>query len=63
MVNWVKCTAWNDGADVWVNFGNAVTIQRDDTKQLTTLTFIGSEKTVTIKESVEQLTKNGFKNA
>ena len=63
MPNWVKCTSWNGNSSIWVNFDNAVTIQRDDMKQLTTVAFIGSESTAIVKESIEQLTNNGFKNA
>ncbi|MCC8957860.1 hypothetical protein H8B02_31850 [Bradyrhizobium sp. Pear77] len=63
MSNWVQCTMWGRADRVWVNFGNAISIHRDDAKGLTTVTFIGENHTVLIKETVEHLTQIGFRNA
>lgn len=59
MANWIKCTI-SSGDKILVNFDNATAIHRDELKAETQISFVAEEGTLKIKETPDQLIKDGL---
>jgi hypothetical protein len=59
MAIWLKCTAKRDGAAVYVNLENAVSVYWSERDKGTIIAFVGGEKdAVTVQEKPEQILKD-----
>ena len=59
MASSLKCTAKRDGAAVYVNLENAVSVYWSERDKGTTIAFVGGEKdAVTVQEKPEQILKD-----
>ena len=59
MANWLKCTAKRDGAPVYVNLENAVSVYWSERDKGTIIAFVGGEKdAVIVQEKAEQILKD-----
>jgi hypothetical protein len=59
MANWFKCTAKRDGAAVYVNLENAVSVYWSERDKGTIIGFVGGEKdAVIVQEKPEQILKD-----
>jgi hypothetical protein len=59
MANWLKCTAKRDGASVYVNLENAVSVYWSERDKGTIIAFVGGKKdAVTVQEKAEQILKD-----
>jgi hypothetical protein len=56
MASWLKCIAKRDGAPVYVNLENAVSVYWSERDKGTIIAFVGGEKdAVTVQEKPEQI--------
>ena len=58
MASWLKCTAKRDGASVYVNLENAVSVYWSERDKGTIIAFGGEKDAVTVQEKPEQIIKD-----
>ena len=58
MASWLKCTAKRDGAAVYVNLENAVSVYWSQRDKGTIIAFVGGEKDQSQSKKPEQIIKD-----